>query len=128
MHTEDELLFPQAYDDGRERSNTPPLFPYTTYPPPEEILLAPSYTTQPYPMATAETYPGYMAAVPVTLPPMNHFNDAIKRESYSSEDGLSPYMNYGYIPGIDMNAPASYDPSNPHVSYMRNLPFRGPRC
>ncbi|KAF9875995.1 hypothetical protein CkaCkLH20_06441 [Colletotrichum karsti] len=116
MHSEDDILFAQAaYDDGRERSNTPPLFAYTTYPPPEEMLLAPAYTTQPYPMTTADTYPAYMAAVPVTLPPMNHFNDAIKRESYSSDDGLSPYMNYGYMPGIDMNAPASYDPSNPHT-------------
>ncbi|KAF6822094.1 hypothetical protein CPLU01_12212 [Colletotrichum plurivorum] len=116
MHNDDELLFAQPYDDGRERSNTPPLFAYSTYPPPEEMLLAPSYTTQPYPMTTADGYPGYLAAaVPVTLPPMNHFNDAIKRESYPSDDGLSPYMNYGYIPGIDMNAPGSYDPSNPHT-------------
>ncbi|KAL0934216.1 uncharacterized protein CTRU02_211015 [Colletotrichum truncatum] len=116
MHTDDELLFAQSYDDGRERSNTPPLFAYSTYPPPEEMLLAPSYTTQPYPMTTAEAYPGYLAAtVPVTLPPMNHFNDAIKRESYPSDDGLSPYMNYGYIHGIDINATSSYDPSNPHT-------------
>ncbi|OLN96022.1 hypothetical protein CCHL11_07056 [Colletotrichum chlorophyti] len=117
MHTDDEVFFAHHhYDDGRERSNTPPLFTYSTYPPPEEMILAPSYTTQPYSMTTAEAYPGYLAAsVPVTLPPMNHFNDAIKRESYPSDDGLSPYMNYGYMPGIDMSAPGSYDPSNPHT-------------
>ncbi|TDZ29217.1 Transcription factor radR [Colletotrichum spinosum] len=116
MHHDDELVFAQAYEDGRERSSTPPLFAYSTYPPPEDMILAPSYTTQPYSMTTAEAYPGYLsAAVPVTLPPMNHFNDAIKRESYAGDDGLSPYMNYGYIPGIDMNPPNSYNPSNPHT-------------
>ncbi|CCF42245.1 hypothetical protein CH063_12297 [Colletotrichum higginsianum] len=117
MHNDDEVFFAHHYEDGRERSNTPPFLAYSTYPPPEDMIMAPAYTTQPYPMGTAaEAYPGYLAAaVPVTLPPMNHFNDAIKRESYTSDDGLSPYMNYGYMSGIDMNAPGSYDPTNPHT-------------
>ncbi|KAK1590537.1 uncharacterized protein LY79DRAFT_212655 [Colletotrichum navitas] len=112
---DDEVFFAQHYEDGRERSNTPPFLAYSAYPPPEEMIMAPTYTTLPYPMTTAEAYPGYLApAVPVTLPPMNHFNDAIKRESYPSDDGFPPYMNYGYMPGIDMHAPGSYDTANPH--------------
>jgi hypothetical protein len=130
MHHEDDLMF-QPHYDGRERSHTPPpLFSYSTYPPPDEMMLAPYGSTQPYPtMTTADAYPTYLAAtVPVTLPPMNHFSDAIKRETYPSEESLSPYMNYGFIQGIDVNAPHAYDNSNPHVSYTRQPPPRDPRC
>jgi hypothetical protein len=122
----DEPLYAPQYD-ARERSQTPPIFSYSTYPPPDEMLLPPYGSTQPYPtMTTAETYPTYLAAtVPVTLPPMTHFSDAIKH----NEDGLSPYMNYGFITGIDVNATNAYDHSNPHVSYSRHLlPPRDPRC
>ncbi|KAG7113054.1 hypothetical protein HYQ44_009158 [Verticillium longisporum] len=52
--------------------------------------------------------------IPVTLPPMNHFNDAVKRESYPSDDGYS-YINYGYIPGIEMTPAHSYDQADPHT-------------
>ncbi|KAM0331731.1 hypothetical protein ACHAQA_003410 [Verticillium albo-atrum] len=118
MNQDDEFLFP-PYDDGRERSHTPPLFPYSSYPPPDELILAPSYSVgQSYhpPITTAEVYSSYMSApVPVTLPPMNHFNDAVKREHYPSDDGYS-YMNYGYIPGIEMTPAHPYDHTDPHVS------------
>ncbi|KAH8164430.1 hypothetical protein CIB48_g3797 [Xylaria polymorpha] len=98
MNPEDEILFPHAYDD-RERSNTPPPF----------------ISAQPYhAMTTAEGYPGYMATtVPCTLPPMTHFNDAIKREPYPGEEPMSPYMSY-YMP-VEVNAPGPYDHSNPHT-------------
>lgn len=125
MHPDDEVLFQHAYDD-RERSNTPP-FVYSNYPPPDEIMGTPYSAAQPYhAMTTAEGYPSYMAtAVPVTLPPMTHFNDAIKRETYPGEEPMSPYMNY-YMP-VEVNAPGPYDHSNPHVSHVRNQSHRHQR-
>jgi hypothetical protein len=120
MNHDDELLFPGSYDD-RERSHTPPFMAYSTYPPPDEMLLPPYGSTQSYhPMTTAEGYPSYMAAtVPCTLPSMTHFSDAIKREAYP-EESLSPYMSYGYVPGMDVNSHNPYDNSNPHVSHVRH--------
>lgn len=115
MH-HDELLFPPTYDE-RERSHTPPMFSYPAYPPPDELLLAIPYgSAHTYPITTAEPYPAYVpAAVPVTLPPMNHFTEAVKRGGYAAEEGLSPYMNYGYIPNMDIQGANSYDHSNPHT-------------
>lgn len=116
MHHDDELLFSQTYDE-RERSHTPPLFGYSAYPPPDDMLLAPYGNAQPYRPMTTEAYSDYLATtVPVTLPSMTHFSDAIKREStFVGDESMSPYsMNYGYLPGIDMNAPTPYD-SNPHT-------------
>ncbi|KAI0553119.1 hypothetical protein F4679DRAFT_532014 [Xylaria curta] len=114
MNPEDEILFPHPYDD-RERSNTPPSFMYSNYPPPDEIMGAQYSSAQSYhAMTTAEGYPSYMAStVPCTLPPMTHFNDAIKREPYPGEEPMSPYMSY-YMP-VEVNAPGPYDHSNPHT-------------
>jgi hypothetical protein len=112
MHPDDELLFQPTYD-GRERTQSPPMFAYSTYPPPEETLLMAPY--QPYRPLTADAYPDWTVAagVPVTLPPMTHFSDALKREGgYAGEDAMSSYMGYGFM---DMHATA-YDPhSNPNV-------------
>ncbi|KAK9772921.1 putative BZIP domain-containing protein [Seiridium cardinale] len=115
MTAEDELMFPSTYDD-RERSHTPPFIQYSAYPPPDEMLLPPYGTAQPYhSMTSAEGYPSYMAATaPSTLPSITHFNDAIKREPFP-EESLSPYMNYGYLPGMDMSGQNPYDSSNPHT-------------
>lgn len=115
MTHEDEMMFPSPYDD-RERSHTPPYIQYSSYPPPDEMLLPPYGTAQPYQaMTTAEAYPSYMATtMPSTLPSITHFNDAIKRESYP-EESLSPYMNYGFLPSIDMSGQNPYDSSNPHT-------------
>jgi hypothetical protein len=124
MESNDELLFSHGYDD-RERSHTPPMFSYSTYPPPDELLLAPYGAAQPYQtMVTADSYPSYMAATTVasTLPPMTHFSDAVKREPYGSESVMNPYMNYGFYPGVEVNAPSPYDQSNPLVSHTRHLP------
>lgn len=128
METSDEFLFSQTYDE-RERSHTPPMFGYSTYPAPDELLLAPYGSAQPYPtMTAADTYPNYLTAstVPVTLPPMNHFSDAMKRDSYPGDD-YNAYMSYGFVPGMDYNAPSPYDPSGPHVSSTRYIP-RDSRC
>ncbi len=130
MTNDDEALFAHGYDP-RERSHTPPSYiGYSTYPPPDEMILAPYGSTQTYhhPMTTAEGYSNYMATtVPCTLPSMTHFNDAIKREAYPAEESVPPYMSYGYVSGLDVNASNSYDQSNPHVSHVRAYPRRDPR-
>ena len=131
MH-DDEYLFPQSYDE-RERSHTPPgMSYYSTYPPPPEDmgLMAPygQVHHQSYRPMTTDSYPEYLAAtaaVPVTLPSMTHFSDALKREPYSQpEEGMS-YMPYSsYMPsGVDMSggAPSPYDQQMPHVSSLRSL-------
>jgi hypothetical protein len=115
-HT-NELVFAPGYD-GRERSHTPPMFGYATYPAPDEIMMAPYGTAPTYPaMTTADSYPNYMASttVPVTLPSMTHFSDAIKRDAYPSDEGMNHYMNYGFVPGVEVTVPAPYDQSNPHT-------------
>lgn len=122
MEATDEL-FPSVYD-GRERSHTPPssFFTYSAYPAPDDMhLLAPHGSAQPYPAMTtctaADAYPAYITApVPVTLPSMTHFSDAVKRESYPSDE--YGYMSYNFLPGMDYNAPSPYE-SNPHVGYAR---------
>lgn len=123
MHHDDEYLFPASYDE-RERSHTPPMFTYSTYPPPPEDMLMPAYGgVQGYRPMPAESYPEYLAPPPgaVTLPSMTHFSDAVKREpgypGAPAEEHL-PYMGYnGYIPGVDMSGghPSPYD-QMPHVS------------
>ena len=116
-------MFPSPYDD-RERSHTPPYITYSSYPPPDEMLLPPYGTAQPYQaMTTGEGYPNYMATtVPCTLPSMTHFSDAIKREPYPAEESVPPYMNYSYVHGMPPNP---YDQQNPHVSHVRGkLPPR----
>jgi hypothetical protein len=124
MVQDDELLFPPAvYDDARARSHTPPVFPYAAYQPSEELIFAPPYSSSPHavPMTT-EAYPTYfLAPVPVTLPPMNHFNDAVTKREYPAHDDGMGYMHYGYVPGVEMTPPGSYDASGPHVSHGRHM-------
>ncbi|KAH9907354.1 hypothetical protein F4778DRAFT_534251 [Xylariomycetidae sp. FL2044] len=120
MHPDDEAMF-GSYDD-RERSNTPPFMTYSAYPPPDELMPSSYSSAHAYhPMTTGDGYPSYMSTttVPCTLPSMTHFSDAIKREAYP-EEGISPYMSYGYMHGgMDhVHGPpphTSYDHSNPHT-------------
>ncbi|KAJ4171375.1 hypothetical protein NW754_013144 [Fusarium falciforme] len=113
----DDLFFPGTRDD-RARSNSISRFTYSAYPAPDEIFVAPYDSTETYlAMATADAYPSYLntSAVPMMLSPMTHFSDTTKRESCSSDDGLTPYTTYGYMPPMDFNAPSPYDRSNPHT-------------
>ena len=126
MQHDDEYLFSSSYED-RERSNTPPsMFAYQTYPaPPEEMMM--SYgAVQGYRTMAPEPYPDYLSAapVPVSLPSMTHFSDAIKRDpSYPVDEAMPPYMSYGGypVPGVDITHPSPYD-QMPHVSASSSPP------
>ena len=136
MQHDDEYLFPSSYDD-RERSNTPPMFAYQTYPaPPEEMMMSSYGAVQGYRTMATEPYTDYLSApaVSVSLPPMTHFSDAIKREpSYAGaavEDPMPPYMSYGGypVPGVDITTaghPSPYD-QMPHVSASSSPPPQPP--
>ncbi|KAH8661189.1 hypothetical protein BGZ61DRAFT_539858 [Ilyonectria robusta] len=113
-----DALFPLGTYADRACSGRPSKFICSTYPAPDGIPLTPYGSAQPYPiMTTADAYPNYLAAstVPMTLPSMTHFSDAIKWESYPADDRLTPYMTYGYMSPMDFNAPSPYDQPNPHT-------------
>jgi len=125
MGHDDEYLFPQSYHNERDRSHTPPMFYSPSYPPPpEETMLLPPYgTVQGY---RAPEYPQYHMShhneVPITLPSMTHFNDAIKREpSGSYEDNMPSYMYNSYLNPVDMSG-SNHSPYEqmPHVSSSRS--------
>jgi hypothetical protein len=114
---DDDIMFSQSFE--RDGSRTPPLFAYHTYPAPEDISYQSYPQSQPYrTISTGGEYADYLGApVPVTLPSMMHFHDAIKRES---EDTMSPFnMSYQGLPAIDIHASHVYDDSNPHVSQLQ---------
>ncbi|WAO82866.1 BZIP domain-containing protein [Fusarium falciforme] len=111
MEPTDDLFFPGTYDD-RTRSRSPPQFACSTYPVPDEIVLALEGSAQPYPiMTTADDYPNYLLApiFPMMLPSMTHFSDVVKWELYLAYNGLTPYTSHGYMPPMDFNAPSPYD-------------------
>ncbi|EXM16844.1 hypothetical protein FOTG_14884 [Fusarium oxysporum f. sp. vasinfectum 25433] len=110
MEPTDELFFPGTYDD-RARSDSPPQFTYSTYPAPDEILLAPYGSSQSYPaITTADAYRNYMTAstVPMKLPSMTHFSDAINSDVIGLEAiwiGLDLSENcwtgFGFLEDLD---------------------------
>ena len=129
MDSTDEIVFTAPIYGERERSHTPPVFSYTPYPAPDELLLDPYGSAPAYPSMSgpAEPYPNDLtapASMPATLPSMTHFADAMKRDSYPSDDGMSSYLGYGFVPGVEMNMPSPYDASNAHVSLARRLPHQ----
>jgi hypothetical protein len=129
MHHDDDYLFPPSSYDERELSHTPPMFTYSTYPPPPEEMMMSQYGA--YRPMPAESYQKYLSPppvpVPVTLPSLTHFSDAIKREpgypgGPGAEEGLSymSYNGYQHIPGVDMGPaghPSPYE-QMPHVSCL----------
>jgi hypothetical protein len=129
----DDLLFPGTHDD-RARSNSFFPFTYSTYPTPDEMVVAPYDSPETSSaMATTDAYSTYLntSAVPMMLSLMAHFSDTTKRESCPSDDELTPYATYGYMPPIDFNAPSPYDQSNPHVGCASQTPrgvTRDPCC
>ncbi|QPH11165.1 hypothetical protein C2857_002798 [Epichloe festucae Fl1] len=116
LESNEEIVFAPVFD-SRERSLTPPMFSFQTYPGPDELLMDPYASAQPYPcsMSSAESYPDYLASTTMaatTLPTtMTSFNDPIK----SCEGTLNPYMNYNFVSGVDMNMAGHFDSSNAHT-------------
>jgi hypothetical protein len=92
----------------REGSRTPPLFVYHSYPAPEEIVHPPYPQSQQYRPVSTSGYSDYLAPVPVTLPSMMHFHEAIKREDDT--------MSYQGLPVMNIHGHHEYGDSNPHVS------------
>ncbi|KAK2613052.1 hypothetical protein QQS21_000981 [Conoideocrella luteorostrata] len=113
MENNDEMVFASVFG-GRERSHTPPMFSYPTYPSPDDMLMDPYASAQPYPpMSSADPYPNYLTttAMPTTLPAMATFNDTIK----PCEENMNPYLNYSFVPGVGMNMHTHYESSNAHT-------------
>ena len=110
---DNELIFAQNFN--REGSRTPPLFAYSAYPAPEDIIYPPYSQQQYQPLVTSSEYTDFLQPVPVTLPSMMHFHEAIKREDEST---MSPYNIYGQgLPSIDFINQRPYeDVSHPQVS------------
>lgn len=119
MENNDDVVFHSPVYHNRDRSRTPPMFSYPSYPGPDEILMDPYASTQPYPPAisSADPYPNYMtsAAMPVTLPAMSTFGDHVK----SNEDSMNPYLNYSFVPSAEVNMSSHFESSNAHVSRAR---------
>lgn len=67
-----------------------------------------------------EGYQDYMTPAPMTLPPMMHLNESLRRDLLpGDDDSLNPFsMSYATMAGIDVHAPHSYGDSNPHVSLL----------
>ncbi|EXV05654.1 hypothetical protein X797_000370 [Metarhizium robertsii] len=113
MENNEEMVVFSAGFEKRERSNTPPLFAYPSYPAPDELLLDPYASAQPYPsISAADPYPHYLAAttMPATLPAMTNYS-GMKQ----CDDGLSPYLNYSFVSGVDINVSSHYDSSSAHT-------------
>ncbi|KNB18549.1 hypothetical protein FOXG_15949 [Fusarium oxysporum f. sp. lycopersici 4287] len=111
-------LFPPGTHGDRARSNSLSQFTYSTYPTPDEMFVAPYDSPEAsLAMNTADAYPNYLnaSAVPMMLSPMTNFSDTTKRESCPSDDDLTPYTTYGYMPPMGFNVPSPYDQSNPHT-------------
>lgn len=113
----EDYFYPSSSYDERERSHSPLFNNYNTYPAPPQVddMIMPQYAGYRH-MTDAYQYMPTTTAIPVTLPSMTHFSEAIKREpTYSSEDCL-PYVGYNnYIPAGDMSgAPSPYD-QMPHT-------------
>ncbi|CZS90650.1 hypothetical protein WAI453_004066 [Rhynchosporium graminicola] len=107
---EDNLMFNHGYE--REGSRTPPLFAYHSYPAPEEITY-PSYPqSQQYRPVSSSEYSDYLAPMPITLPSMTHFHEAIKRE----DNTMSPFnMSYQGLPTIEMQGHHNFADLNSHT-------------
>lgn len=117
MENNEEMVVFSAGFEKRERSITPPLFAYPSYPAPDELLLDPYASAQPYPsISAADPYPHYLAAttMPATLPAMTNYSDMKQ-----CDDSLSPYLNYSFVSGVDINMSSHYDSSSAHVSFTR---------
>ncbi|KFG85769.1 hypothetical protein MANI_026709 [Metarhizium anisopliae] len=113
MENNEEMVVFSAGFEKRERSITPPLFAYPSYPAPDELLLDPYASAQPYPsISAADPYPHYLAAttMPATLPAMTNYSDMKQ-----CDDGLSPYLNYSFVSGVDINMSSHYDSSSAHT-------------
>jgi hypothetical protein len=121
---ENDLMFSHGFE--REGSRTPPLFAYHQYSTPEAIVYPPYPQSQPYRLvSTAGDDYDCLAPVPVTLPSMMHFHEAIKRE----DDTLSPFsLCYQGLPPMEFPQSHGYDGSNPRDGVAHNESQKKLKC
>ncbi|KAF4631944.1 hypothetical protein G7Y89_g6186 [Cudoniella acicularis] len=105
---DEDSMFSQRF--GREKSRTPPLFSYHTYPTPEEICYPP-YRAIP----TSPKLEYYLPPTPATLPPMMHFQDCIK---WKSDETMSPKVVDEGLAAIDI-----HEQHSPHDSNSSTVPY-----
>lgn len=97
---------------------------YAPYSPPSDASMLPYGHMQPYmPVTTLEPCPEYL---PVTasaiLPPMvSRMTDDGKGIFYAQDDPFAAGLNYGFVPGIHLDASHHhYDNPGSHVSSDQN--------
>ena len=110
--------------DIRDGSHTPPLYSsFSAYTPPSDPSLSPYGHMQPFmPVTTLEPCGGFLptTAAP-TLPPMTRLGDDGKGVFYAQEDPFASGLNYGFIPGINVEVSHHYDTAGPHVSSANSI-------
>ncbi|MBE3047672.1 hypothetical protein IMZ48_35195 [Candidatus Bathyarchaeota archaeon] len=114
----DEYLLMPLHD-VRDGSHTPPLYSqFSAYTPPSEASMSPYGHMHSYmPVTTLEqSCSAYMTAAATTLPPMSRLGDDGRGGYYAQEDPFASGLNYGFIPGINIDASHHYDAAGPHVS------------
>jgi len=116
MHSDDEIMFSQGFE--RDSSRTPPLFNYSQYPAPEDVVYPPYPQSHPYrPIANNGDWSRAEEYIPVTLPSMNAFQDSIVKREH--EDTMSPFhISYQGLPAIDIHGQHGYGDSDPHVRHQ----------
>ncbi|SPO02653.1 uncharacterized protein DNG_05326 [Cephalotrichum gorgonifer] len=113
-HPHDEYMF-NPLPGVRDGSHTPPLYSYSAYTPPNDSSLSPYGTMQSFiPVTTTlEPYPEFMTST--TLPPISRIGDEGKGVYYAQEDPFASGLNYGFIPGINIDASHHYDTAGSHT-------------
>ncbi|KAF9773577.1 hypothetical protein IL306_008593, partial [Fusarium sp. DS 682] len=109
-----EPLFTDTCGD-RVRSNSLLHLSFSAHSAPDEIPLPLYNTAQPSPaIATVDNYAANMMAstAPVPLSLAAHVSDAINSWGYRGDDGLNPYVAYGNMTPMELNAISLYEQSN----------------
>ena len=125
-HHHEYLLTP--LHDVRDGSHTPPLYSsFSAYASPGDPSMSQYGHMQPFmPVTAPESCPAFLpTTAATTLPPMSRLGDDVKGVFYAQEDPFASGLNYGFFPGISVEAGHHYDPAGPHVSLV-NWPSQLP--
>lgn len=123
-HHDEYLVMP--LHDVRDGSHSPPLYSsFSAYTPPSDPSMPAYGHMQPFmPVPTLEPSQGFLStATAGTLPSMSRLPDDGKGLFYTQEDPFASGLNYGFIPGVNVEASHHYDTAGPHVSPAISIPF-----